>query len=333
MFAKSEEKTLLLSVIMSVYNEEKEWVCESVESILRQTYPLFEFIIVIDNPELDRETKSYLQAVEKSDRRVKLIFNEKNMGLALSLNKAIALASGEYIARMDADDISEENRLLDQLAYLEKHQLDMLGTGRRIINENGKVLVEEEKPVTNPSLLQRLLPITSCFVHPTVMIRTNVLRSLDGYRNFRQSQDYDLWLRLYDAKYRLGNISRTLLHYRVRESGISNKKPYVQYLTSVYQKKLHKERVRRGEDSFSSESFQDFLRKKGAYSEKKNTHYAKALSVLDKGIGMTKRKNPVGCIFLLYAFTIFPEIFFVLLDKVKIVYFKNKFGADEGRCG
>lgn len=333
MFAKSEEKTLLLSVIMSVYNEEKEWVCESVESILRQTYPLFEFIIVIDNPELDRETKSYLQAVEKSDRRVKLIFNEKNMGLALSLNKAIALASGEYIARMDADDISEENRLLDQLAYLEKHQLDMLGTGRRIINENGKVLVEEEKPVTNPSLLQRLLPITSCFVHPTVMIRTNVLRSLDGYRNFRQSQDYDLWLRLYDAKYRLGNISRTLLHYRVRESGISNKKPYLQYLTSVYQKKLHKERVRRGEDSFSSKSFQDFLRKKGAYSEKKNTHYAKALSVLDKGIGMTKRKNPVGCIFLLYAFTIFPEIFFVLLDKVKIVYFKNKFGADEGRCG
>jgi|GEM_PF-575678 glycosyltransferase len=333
MFAISEEKVLLLSVIMSVYNEEKEWVCESVESILRQTYPFFELLIVIDNPDLDIDTRSYLLAVEKKDQRVKLIFNEKNMGLALSLNKAIDLAAGEYIVRMDADDISEEDRLLDQLKYLEKNQLDMIGSGRRIINEKGKVLVEEEKPVTNPLLLKKLLPITSCFVHPTVMIKTNVLRRLAGYRNFRQSQDYDLWLRLYDAGYSLGNINRTLLQYRVRESGISNKKPYLQYLTSVYQKKLHKERVNRGEDSFSSESFQNFLRKKGAYSEKKNTYYAKALFILDRGIGMMKRKNPAGCIFLLYAFMIFPEIFFALLDKVKIVYFKNKFGVDEDRCG
>ena len=66
---------------------------------------------------------------------------------------------------------------------------------------------------------------------------------------------------------------------------------------------------------------------------KKNTYYAKALFILDRGIGMMKRKNPAGCIFLLYAFMIFPEIFFALLDKVKIVYFKNKFGVDEDRCG
>lgn len=333
MFAKSEEKALLLSVIMSVYNEEKGWVCESVESILRQTYPFFEFIIVIDNPDLDIETRSYLLSIEKKDQRIKLIFNDKNIGLALSLNKAIDLAAGEYIARMDADDISEENRLFVQLEYLKKHHLDMLGTGRSIINEKGKVLVEEEKPVANPLLLKKLLPITSCFIHPTVMIKANVLRSLAGYRNFRQSQDYDLWLRMNDAGYRLGNINRTLLRYRVRESGISNKKPYLQYLTSVYQKKLHIERANRGEDSFSSESFQYFLKKKGAYSEKRNTDYAKALFVLDKGIGMIKRKNPIACIVLLYALMIFPEIFFVLLDKVKIVYFKNKFGADEDRCG
>ena len=101
----------LISVVMSVYNEKIEWIKDSVKSILGQSYTNIEFIIVIDNPGLDREVKEYLENTAKTDGRVVLLQNKENVGLAKSLNRGIAAANGAYIARMDADDISEKNRL------------------------------------------------------------------------------------------------------------------------------------------------------------------------------------------------------------------------------
>ena len=93
----------MISVIMSLFNEKKIWIEQAIESILNQTYSDFEFIIVIDNPDLSNDIKKYLLTTSKNDKRIKIIYNEKNIGLAKSLNKGIDISIGKYIARMDAD--------------------------------------------------------------------------------------------------------------------------------------------------------------------------------------------------------------------------------------
>ena len=116
----------VISVIMSCYKEPMSILKQAVESILIQTYKDFEFIVIVDNPS-NREIIGYLKNVSLVDRRVKMYVNKNNMGLVASLNKAICISRGKYIARMDADDISISTRLFDQLLYLEHNNLDFIG--------------------------------------------------------------------------------------------------------------------------------------------------------------------------------------------------------------
>ena len=110
----------LISVIMSVYNEPESILRAAVESILKQTFRDFEFIIVMDSPE-NETNKSVLAEYAKADDRLNLLFNEKNEGLTFSLNRALQYAKGMYIARMDADDVSLPLRLELQKDWLEKN--------------------------------------------------------------------------------------------------------------------------------------------------------------------------------------------------------------------
>src|SRR3989338_5597380 len=125
-----------ICVIMSVYNG-LPYLKEAVKSILNQTYKNFEFIIV-DDASRDK-TWQFLKSLK--DKRVKLIQNKKNLGLAASLNIAIRLAQGDFIARMDADDISLSNRFEEQIKYLTKHQeIDLCGTWVPLIDDTGKIV-------------------------------------------------------------------------------------------------------------------------------------------------------------------------------------------------
>ena len=122
-----------ISVIMTVYKESKEELKESFESIINQTYKNIEFIIVIDNPKEQWRIdfiKSY------NDSRVKLVVNKENLGLPLSLNKALKLVTGNYIARMDADDISILDRLEKQLTYLKNSDCDLVGCYMQYFYDN-----------------------------------------------------------------------------------------------------------------------------------------------------------------------------------------------------
>lgn len=103
-----------ISVIMSTFNEKLEWVKEAIDSIINQTYRNIEFIIIVDNPN-NIELKNMLEQYCIEDDRIKIIVNEFNIGLVKSLNKALKICSGEFIARMDADDISVKYRLEKQL--------------------------------------------------------------------------------------------------------------------------------------------------------------------------------------------------------------------------
>jgi len=126
----------LVSVIMSVYSEKRNELLTSINSILEQTYHNIEFIIVNDNPE-NNIAKKILEDFQMHNSKIKVINNSKNYGLVYSLNKAISIANGEYIARMDADDKSVKKRIECQMNWITKTKADLLGGYILLMDEAG----------------------------------------------------------------------------------------------------------------------------------------------------------------------------------------------------
>ena len=205
-----------VSVIMSVYNGERH-LRESVDSILNQTFKDFEFIIINDGS--SDKTMDILKAY--GDKRIILI-TQDNMGLTKSLNNGIAIAKGRYIARQDADDKSEIDRLEKQVNYMESNlSVGLLGTMFKIIDENGMFRRTSYLPVDNEIIKERLVEINQ-FCHGSVMIRKVALEKVGTYRDyFKYAQDYDLWLRISES-FHVSNLPEPLYCYRELMHAISS---------------------------------------------------------------------------------------------------------------
>lgn len=203
---------------MSIYNGER-YVREAVESVLQQTYTDFEFII-IDDGSRDR-TWELLSSFD--DPRIRLVCNEKNIGLTQSLNKGIQMSRGDYIARQDGDDISTPERLALQMRFLEEHPgVGVLGTWVAYIDEKDERIGIWATP-GSPLLISWSLLFGNCIAHSSVVVRRSVLRQGMRYRpEFAYAQDYDLWVRL-NAKTQLANLTDVLNWKRVHEEMISVK--------------------------------------------------------------------------------------------------------------
>ncbi|MBD3107632.1 glycosyltransferase [Bacillus sp. AGMB 02131] len=221
----------IISVIMSTYNEEIDWVRLSVESIINQTYKDIEFIIVLDNPD-NYQLKELLQKYEREDKRIKLVLNKKNMGLVSSLNIALQHCTGRYIARMDADDISIQSRLELEKEYLEKHNLDFVFAGVEIIDEQGNRLYQENDRELNSNNSRKLLEKGCISKHPTWFLKKEIYDNLKGYRDVPYSEDYDFLLRCLSKDYKIGKMSEILLLYRIRSTSISRSFGLEQYLNT-----------------------------------------------------------------------------------------------------
>jgi len=207
-----------VSVIMSVYNEE-QFLKESVDSILNQTFKNFEFII-IDDGSTDR-TPEILKHYK--DKRLKII-NQENMGLTKSLNKGVKLAHGEYIARMDADDISELSRIEKQVEALEiAKDVAVVASWYSIIDEEGNEIIKEKIPCRMKEL-SRMFQKSNPFCHGSVMMRRDILKKVGLYREkFRYAQDYDLWLRMLAKGYQFYVIPEFLYRLRISRKAISKR--------------------------------------------------------------------------------------------------------------
>ena len=229
---KMQEK---ISVIMSVYKESKEELRQSIESIINQSYKNIEFIIIIDNPE-EKWREKYIKNI--NDQRIKLIINPKNIGLPKSLNKGIAVATGKYIARMDADDISLYTRLEDQLKFLKDTNCDICGANVTCFI-NGKDFKTIQFP-SNPSKVTKLLYIKNCVSHPTYFAKKEVYEKLKGYNNIFSCEDYDFLLRCVQNNIKIGNCPKVLLRYRISPGSISRKNPGRQELIAEYLRKFYK---------------------------------------------------------------------------------------------
>ncbi|TKC16982.1 glycosyltransferase [Robertmurraya kyonggiensis] len=229
----------LISVIMSTYNEELEWVRKSINSILNQTYDKLEFIIILDNPD-NKSMKELLLSLQDKDPRIKIVINEKNLGLVKSLNKALKYCEGKYIARMDADDISEKKRLYIQKKVLEKEKLDFVFTSMIIIDEEGKEINETDKTELTYKEVMELLEKRNISNHPTWLVRKEVYENLNGYREIPYCEDYDFSLRALLNGYKIGKVNQSLLRYRIRNNGISKTYSLEQFLNSRGISKLYK---------------------------------------------------------------------------------------------
>ena len=150
-------KFSFFSIILSIYNEENEVVENSINSILNQTYKNFEFIIVVDNP---RMSINFLQKINKRDSRLKLLINQKNIGLTRSLIKAVKIAKGKYIVRQDADDISLIDRLSNAYNFIIINKsVDFYSTPYIVYNnKRPKYLIR--KIITSNSLRYKIILLT-----------------------------------------------------------------------------------------------------------------------------------------------------------------------------
>lgn len=246
-----------ISVVMSIYNENIDEIKASIDSILNQTYENIEFIIILDNP-TRLDIKALLAEYQKIDSRIKVIYNQKNEGLALSLNKGLKIATGEYIARMDSDDISLKDRLKIQIEFLEKNKdIDLIGTGVIKIDENGKRIGEYQSEPKYEKLL-KIIKYRNCFSHPTLFFKKDILNKIKGYRNFPCAQDYDFMYRVIENGYKVLNLQEKLLKYRVRKKSISVEKRLFQLLIAEYIQRLAFEREKNsGQDSFSEKEIKN----------------------------------------------------------------------------
>lgn len=213
-----------ISVIMSVYKEPIDWLHQSIDSILNQTFKDFEFIIICDNPEY-KEGIDLLEEYRKRDGRIVIIYNEQNIGLTKSLNKGLSIARGEYIARMDADDISLPNRFEKQILYMDKHQkIDLCHTNYAFIDETGTIKCKSVSSLKTST--QDFLFWHNVIAHPSVIFRRKVLEIRQPLYNeeIRIGQDYELWTFLTVERFTFGFVDEVLLNYRISTKQISTNK-------------------------------------------------------------------------------------------------------------
>lgn len=204
----------VISVIMSVYNGGHH-LSRSIESILNQSYNNFEFIIINDG-----STDNSLKVIRSyKDQRIRLVSRE-NKGLVYSLNEAVSVAKGSFIARQDADDISYPERFMIQVKELESNsEVDLIGGSIRIINEADKTL-GIHYAITNINALKEEICFRGPFAHGTAFGRASVFKSNKYLQNMWPAEDYDLWERL-SRKYVISNVEDIIYGYRENQKGIS----------------------------------------------------------------------------------------------------------------
>ena len=206
-------KTPKISVIMPAYNSE-QYIAEAIESILNQTFSDFEFIIINDGS--TDKTADIVRSYD--DSRIRFIDNSVNQGISTTANLGLELANGEYIARMDSDDISHSNRFEKQVTYMDAHpECGVLSASYHMFGDADRITV-------HPEYVGSLDLLVGCYVaHPVTMIRKSVIDEYNFVydKDFVCAEDYDLWARMARVT-EIHNLQDVLLEYRWHETNISN---------------------------------------------------------------------------------------------------------------
>lgn len=230
---------ILISVLIGVHNGE-QYIKKTIESIIYQTHQNFEIIVIL-NCSSDK-TAAILENFK--DNRI-IIYKTNICQLAFNLNFGLMHAKGDYIARIDADDVAEPIRLAKQLDYILNNNIDVIGSNIELIDENNKPIGNKYYPEKDLKIRKKIY-YANPLAHPSVMYRKNVILKNSGYMNGKVSEDYDLWIRLMrDKNVKFYNIQENLTKYRIHTNQArGNKLAYYEicgYMIreSLYQKSFN----------------------------------------------------------------------------------------------
>ena len=210
-----ERKMPKISVLMPVYKTKEEYLRQAIESVLAQTFTDFEFLILDDCPEDDREkiVKSY------ADKRIKYFKNEKNLGISEARNKLVTLAKGEYLAIVDHDDISLPARFEKEAAYLDAHpEVGVVSANKKTIIKHRQTSFPQEDHQIKLALMY------SCvLIHPAALIRKKVLTRNGIFYDkiYSPSEDYALWCNLIPYT-QFHVLDEVLIYYRDHNTNTSH---------------------------------------------------------------------------------------------------------------
>ncbi len=221
----------LVSVIVSTYNN-SNFLEKSIQSVLDQSYKNIE-ILILDDKSTDN-SKKILEEISNKHVNLKILHNDKNLGLTKSLNKLIALAKGEIIARHDTDDLSMSDRIEKQVSFLVDYNLDFCTT--RAIKMNTTKKIPNLSFYFPPKLL---IKFKNPFIHGTLAIKKKVLREVGGYNEkFIYAQDYDLFNRLINSNYDYDVIKKPLYILNTKNNISSLKKVEQSYYAECVRKNI-----------------------------------------------------------------------------------------------
>tara|TARA_B100001248_G_C27341676_1_gene436596 strand:+ start:247 stop:1230 length:984 start_codon:yes stop_codon:yes gene_type:complete len=202
----------LVSIIMPAYNAEN-YIKSALESIINQSYNNLEIIILDDNS--NDSTKSIIEKFD--DKRIKYFKNDSQLGISKSLNKLLDISNGDYVCRMDSDDLMHINKIELQIDYMFRNDLDLCGTWIKFFDKENKTI---KYPVSNIDV--RFFMVFGCpFAHPSIIAKREVFNNNRYIQTI--AEDYDLWVRLAIStnNYKFGNLPKVLLNYRRHRDQLS----------------------------------------------------------------------------------------------------------------
>jgi glycosyltransferase involved in cell wall biosynthesis len=309
------DSSIKISVVMSVLGYEK-YIVQTIESILGQTMPDLEFIIINDGCRYDLEKK--VKAFR--DSRIVYAENSGNAGLTRSLIKGVNMARGRYIARMDAGNTAMDRRLEMQYGFLcGSDETVLVGSSSVLIDEEGEIICLKSA-VTGPGEIKKRMSLYNCIDHSTIMFRKDIPA---GYREkFRYSQDYDLYLNLISRGCRIDNLPDAL----VRERMISGSITYSRKDEQEYYRKKAKEffvqRQKYGMDDYDpmeecrgQEEEYAYGRSKGGFINRQKIYYLLYAGRSEKARRMIRKELSARLdpkLILYFAMSFFP----LLLKKM-----------------
>lgn len=316
-----------ISVVMPAYNAEK-YIGQAIESVLNQTVKDFEFIIINDGS-VDR-TKDII--LSYPDKRIVYLENDKNSGIVDTLNRGLDYATGEYIARMDADDIAVMDRFEKQEAVLENNSnIGVVGSNIRIFGE------EIESTVfcysSNPKRAKAELIFNSSLAHPAVMIRHSILctNNIMYEKEYQGLEDYVLWWRI--SKFAdVMSIDEVLLNYRKHKKQITQTRD-PQFIEKL--RKFSKERLHTLVDSTENEEKVFFKYCEGNYTEFSNEEIINLSVFYSKLLEANRKKrifdgNELKIVFGLSVVYVINHLQLQVKDRIKILYKCYKQGGIPG---
>lgn len=210
-----------LSVIMTTYNENLNFLKNCIDSVLRQTFNNFDFIIVTEPGETNMD---FLENVASIDKRVIILKNKTKLGISGSRNRAVQESSGEYIAMVDGDDYCDLNRFKKQLEFLESNPgISVVGSNMYLINEDNNLIGERKYPETFEDIKSSFL-LTMSIANPTLIMRRKDIEDIGFFDNyFTKAEDFELWLRFLVKDKKMHNLQENLLYYRIQTNHVEKR--------------------------------------------------------------------------------------------------------------